>query len=402
MMNLHWSRTSNVVLREVEQLSAFALVLALGTAAALPMQAQTFTVLYSFHGQSDSGAPWATLIRDSQGNLYGTASYGSGSVYRLSKAGRFKVLHQFDGHDGQAPYAGVIRDEEGNLYGTTHIGGAHGDGTVFKLDKAGKETVLHSFDGSDGSIPYGTLIRDVRGSLYGTTLEGGPQGLGTVFKITRAGKYSVIYSFQSGGESPFAGVTMDSKGHIYGTTALGGYGGGNCIEQGCGTVFRLDPNGGATMLYRFTDGTDGAYPLASLITDKKGNLFGTASNGGDPSCDYGFGCGTVFRLDNKGRLTPLYAFTTQTGGVPEAPLVQDAAGNLFGTAYGNPGLCGGQCGVVFKIDTKGKEIVLHSFTGHSDGGQPIGGLVLDEQGNLYGTASAGGMYGQGTVFKITP
>ena len=427
MNNPCWDWISRALLRAAIMRIALVAAFGLGVVATLPSQAQTFTLLHSFNGASQGLAPTATLLRDAEGNLYGTTSkgarHGLGSVFKLDKAGKLTVLHAFTGGlDGATPYAGLIRDNEGNLYGTAFSGGGSsncygGCGIVFKLSPAGKETVLHRFAGgrNDGANPYAPLLRDAHGNLYGTTVYGGDGGgcnsaCGVVFKLDAKGKETILYVFGGyfDGGYPFGGLVMDAQGNLYGTTEIGGALGYNyCPEVYCGTVFRLDPTGKETLLYQFTGGSDGAFPQAGVILDKKGNLFGTTFGGGDPSCEFGSGCGVVYKLDATGKETTLYAFKGSTdGGYPEAVLVRDAAGNFFSTtwAFGNTGcLSGGGCGVVFKVDKTGKETVLHSFAGNgTDGGNSSAGLIFDEQGNLYGTASAGGTGNAGTVFKITP
>jgi len=206
------------------------------------------------------------------------------------------------------------------------------------------------------------------------------------------------------GAYPMGNLVMDAKGNLYGTTEIGG-GQGNCPESYCGTVFQLDRTDTETLLYRFPGPPNGANPIAGVIRDEKGNLFGATEGGGDSGCDFGGGCGVVFELDTAGKETVLYIFAGSTdGGYPEGGLVRDAAGNLYGTTYafGNTGCQGGGCGVVFKVDKAGKETVLHTFTGGKDGGQPHAGLIFDGKGNLYGTTSVGGTHNAGTVFKITP
>jgi uncharacterized repeat protein (TIGR03803 family) len=388
---------------------------------ATPAKAQdkTFTVLYSFTGGADGGYPYGGLIRDAAGDLYGTTygggsskcSQGCGVVFMVDKAGNETVLYSFTGTggDGGNPFAGLVRDAAGNLYGTTFHGGASGAGTVFNLDNTGKETVLYSFTGlPDGEGPHAGLLRDAAGNLYGTTEEGGSgacsfggfdYGCGTVFMLDTAGKETVLYSFSgTGGDGavPYAGLVRDAAGNLYGTTS----GGGASSE---GTVFKLDTTGKETVLHSFTGtGRDGTYPYAPLIRDSKGNLYGTTYGGGAS------GAGMVFKLDSAGKETVLYSFTG-TGGDGAGPmvgLVQDAKGNLYGTTrYGGSfhGVCyqSGGCGVVFMLDKGGKETVLHKFAG-SDGLQPLAGLVRDAKGNFYGTTSEGGASGFGTVFELTP
>jgi uncharacterized repeat protein (TIGR03803 family) len=293
---------------------------------------------------------------------------------------------------------------------------------VFKVDTRGKETVLHSFcpqypNCPDGAGPYTRVIQDGQGNLYGTTAEGGNSGCfagsgcGTVFKLSKAVKETVLHSFTGGadGATPYAGVIQDAKGNLYGTTYYGGK--GKCNDgfgTGCGVVFKLGTTGKETVLHRFTGGIDGSYPDAGVIQDAKGNLYGTTQEGGDLSgCD-GLGCGVVFKLSTTGKETVLHRFTGGTDGSnPDAGVIQDAKGNLYGItrAGGDLNGCSGLgCGVVFKLNAAGKETVLHGFTGGTDGSNPDGGVIQDAKGNLYGTAYAGGdsSCGCGVVFELTP
>jgi uncharacterized repeat protein (TIGR03803 family) len=210
------------------------------------------TILHTFSGKPDGAIPSSGLIRDAAGNLYGTTTYGGasghGTVFKMDRTGAETVLYSFTGKsgDGAQPYAGLIRDASGNLYGTTYIGGLAGKGTVFKLDASGHETVLHSFtDSPDGASPYAGLLRDASGDLYGTTSYGGAAGKGTVFKLDSVGKMTVLHSFTGGsdGENPSAALIMDASGNLYGTTMDGGNG-AQCpygVTNGCGTVFKLTP-----------------------------------------------------------------------------------------------------------------------------------------------------------------
>jgi uncharacterized repeat protein (TIGR03803 family) len=364
-------------------------------------QAQTFTVLYSFTGGADGYAPFAGLIRDAAGNLYGTTIEGGGSnegtVFKLDTTGAETVLHSFTGAplDGKYPNAGLVRDAVGNLYGTTYLGGTSDKGTVFKVDTTGTETVLHSFAGgpTDGARPLAALVWDPAGNLYGTTGYGGAFRSGTVFKVDTIGTETVLYSFTGrvGGSTPYAALFRDAAGNFYGTTISGGA--SNNCSGGCGTVFKLDTTGKETVLHGFRGGTaDGANPYSSLIRDAAGNFYGTTFGGG------GSELGTVFKLDTTGKETVLHSFTGMPDGLgPYAGLLRDAAGNLYGTTnFGG----GSNMGTVFKLDTTGSEIVLHSFTGMPDGTFPYAGLLRDAAGNLYGTTSYGGASGFGTVFKL--
>jgi uncharacterized repeat protein (TIGR03803 family) len=295
--------------------------------------------------------------------------------------------------DAAGPEAGVIRDGAGNFYGTTFGGGAFRKGTVFKLTRSGQEVVLYSFTGgSDGASPFGGLIGDANGNLYGTTYNGGDLkcqfnalGCGTVFKVDASGIETVLHVFEWGadGALPFAGLIRDGAGNLYGTTSVGG-----TFNQG--TVFKVDANGNEVVLHSFANSPDAGFPQAGLITDGVGNLYGTTNSGGT------FGNGTVYKISTSGAVTVLHSFGAQPDGRgPFAGLVRDTAGNLYGTTpYG--GATGN--GTVFKVDPSGSETVLYSFTGGADGSSPFSGLVLDAANNLYGTD----FYGCGNIYKVDP
>ena len=365
------------------------------------VQAQSFSVLYSFNA-ADGVDSKSGLVRDKAGNLYGTTQIGGigdGEVFKLDTTGTETVLYSFTGPDGIEPSAGLIRDKEGNLYGTTLTGNVPSVGTVFKLDTTNTLTALHSFTGPDGNFPLADLVRDKEGNLYGTTYFGGTSGEGTVFKLDTTGTETVLHSFTGppDGANPLAGLVRDKEGNLYGTTKGGGV--VRCFGSGCGVVFKLDTTGKETVLYTFT-GLDGFLPAADLVRDKAGNLYGTTFGGGATNQ------GTVFKLDTTGTQTVLHSFTRSDGAGPLAGLVMDKAGNLYGTTYAGGDLsCNAPsgCGVVFKLDPVGAETVLHTFSGGADGANPQeGGLVRDRAGNLYGTTSNGGASGFGTIFKLTP
>jgi len=369
----------------------------------------------------DGANPNADVIRDAAGNLYGTTTAGGGSgcggsgcgtVFMLNKSGNETVLYSFTGigGDGATPFAGVIQDSAGNLYGTTSAGGSSGCGgsgcgTVFMLNKSGSETVLYSFmgTGSDGAAPFAGVIRDAAGNLYGTTTAGGGSGCGgsgcgTVFMLNKSGSETVLYSFTgTGGDgaTPWAGVIRDAAGNLYGTTAWGG--GSSC---GCGTVYMLDNSGNETVLHSFTGATDGSIPTAGLLRDKAGSLYGTTFGG-----DFGFG--TVFKIIKTGKESVLHGFKdTFDGAFPYAGLVRDAKGNLYGATWQGGGT-GNLNGTIFKLGKRHKLTVLHTFIRGSDGAGPanFGDLSRDTKGNLYGSTYDGGGdgcsgNGCGTVFKL--
>jgi uncharacterized repeat protein (TIGR03803 family) len=264
-------------------------------------------------------------------------------------------------------------------------------------------TLLRQFPGNgDGRYPYGALLRDGAGNLYGTTGGGGAFDYGTVFEISSSGKESILHSFWGGdGLQPWAGLVRDPAGNFYGTTYDGGSLEKGQCRHGCGTVFKLDNKGNLTVLHAFTGGTDGGQPQAGLVRDKAGNLYGTTTIGGDLSCGYGSGCGLVFKLDKDGKEIVLHAFSNHPdGGHPRGDLIRDKAGNFYGTTES-----GGSSdyGTVFKLDPSGNETVLYSFSGITSGEYPVGRLARDADGNLYGTTNGGGdpsCYLCGVVFKI--
>lgn len=418
----------------------------------------SYAVLHTFTG-ADGEYPGAGLVRDWEGNLYSTAFLGGdlnqcggsgcGVVFKLDRNNKETVLYSFEGGvDGAGPAMGLLRDRAGNLYSTTHTGGdvggctgpgfpSLGCGVVFKVDPRGKETVLYAFTGgADGGGASSGLVQDRAGNLYGTTIFGGDlsacsfdglPGCGVVFMLDPAGHETPLHPFTGGadGYGPYGDLLLDEAGHLYGTASNGGDTSGFCGDVvqnadnvvGCGTVYKLDRTGEFTVLHTF-DGTDGGpFPDSWLVQDKEGNLYGMTGSGGNLSDCSGppntytttgspLGCGVVFKVDREGKESVLYSFTGGAdGGETFASLVRDAAGNFYGTTNygGNLSDCAPiGCGVVFKVDGAGKETVLYTFSGGTDGAYPQGNLLLDEKGNLYGTASGGGdpTCQCGVVFKV--
>jgi len=416
--------------------SLLAGVAALATLATLGTAHARISVLYAFKGGSDGAYPWAGLIEDSAGNLYSTTrggggrgcgAQGCGTVFRLAPDGTETVLHAFHGQKhGISPEAGLIADKAGNLYGTTNGGGSgcfhYGCGTVFKVAPNGTETVLYSFEGNDhddGTGPQAPLIENKAGNLYGTTSGGGGTGCsdgfgcGTVFKLAPDGTETVLHAFAGGndGANPLAGVIEGEAGDFYGTTMWGGGEGCDYVGfSGCGTVFKVAPNGTETVLYSFAGGSDGANPYAGLIQDKAGNLYGTTNDGGI-GCKATNGCGTVFKLAPDGTETVLHAFAGGSDGAyPWAGLIRDEGGNLYGTtAEGGGRGCHNYlyhgCGTIFRLAPDGAETVLYAFSKlQRHGALPYAGLMKGGDGQLYGTASEGGdtgcSDGCGIVFSL--
>ncbi|MGO9508712.1 MAG: choice-of-anchor tandem repeat GloVer-containing protein [Mycobacterium sp.] len=402
------------------------------------------SVLWSFGNGSDGVSPSAGLTMDATGNLYGTTStggaYGYGTVFKLTTtAGGIwseSILWSFgrDG-DGMNPLAALVMDATGHLYGTTSTGGTYGKGAVFKLTPTAggiwTESILWNFGGgTDGVNPAGGMIMDARGNLYGMTGAGGADNGGTVFELTRPstdeGNWteSILWSFSGGFlevDDTSDSLTIDFHGDLYGTTIFGGV-------YGYGTAFELIPpsttggNWTESVLWNFGNGVDAADPEGGVIMDATGHLYGNSLGGG-------VGAGTVFELTppstDEGNWTEsiLWNFCSGSycgdGSLPEAGLIMDASGNLYGTTvlggvYGQPH---GANGTVFKLTppaTAGEswnESVVWSFDG-ADGADPEAGVIMDASGNLYGTTSAGGPYDNyniltggmdlgGTAFKIS-
>ena len=343
----------------------------------------------------------------------------------MSTNGEEKILHAFGGgSDGYLPFgAALIGDAAGDLYGTTAFGGGKGCdtgcGTVFKIAPNGTETILHVFAGSDGAVPKSALVMDKKGNLYGTASEGGSGancngGCGTIFELTKSGKEKVLYDFAGGSDGglPRADVLRDEAGNLYGSTWSGG-GTGCSANMGCGTVYKLAPDGTETVLYAFTGGSDGAHPFA-VIKDKAGDFYGTAIYGGNPAC--GGGCGVVFEIGTDGSETTLYSFTGKEDGAEPDGIIMDKSGNLIGTAdIGGDLKCehGQGCGVVFNLAYDGTETILKALRGKAYGAYVQSGVIEDGAGNLYGTTYWGGdtncgqrdararASGCGVVFKLS-
>jgi uncharacterized repeat protein (TIGR03803 family) len=422
-------RSSGILSSAATGALALAITFALTVVASQAAQAQSFQVLYNFTGAGDGANPYSGVTMDKAGNLYGTAFgggvAGNGTVYQLKHKGSgwvLNVLYSFTGgSDGYGPSQGVIFGPDGALYGTTSSGGQLGGpcdsvgcGTVFKLRPGPTacktalcpwtKTALYAFQGgADGIGPFlGDLVFDPVANIYGTTCCGGSLGgNGTVFELTPSGSgwtESVLHSFGGSGDGvqPWNGVTLDNGGNLYGTTTNGG-------SSNAGMVFQLVRSMGWTEKspYSFADGNDGGYPLSGLIFDQEGNLYGATTDGGTG------GGGTVFVLTPSGG-SWTYSVLSNLAGTPggcgpEGNLVMDQAGSLYGTT-----MCDGAYGFgsVFKLTPTSQPpwtyTSLHDFTGGNDGGYPLGvNVILDTNGNLYGTSSGGGTSGQGVVWEIT-
>ena len=356
--------------------------------------------------------PYAGLISDASGNLFGTTLYGGkayvGVVFELvpQTSGTYKevVLYSFRASpDCNSPMGRLLLDSAGNLYGAAQAGCEHLNGGVFELSPAGggkyTYSVIYAFPGAYTGQPDSPLSMDTAGNLYGIIGSGGSQGFGQIYQLTPNGSGGwvpkIIYTFGHRGDGtyPTGPLTIDSVGNIYGTTAYGGLGNG--------TVYELSPVAGnwrEKILYNFKGTTDGFFPLNGVTLAPTGDLFGTTDGSN----------GTVFRLSLSSSTWVkhiIHSFNAAGNGAVPAEygsLTMDAAGNIYGTTFQ-----GGadNLGIVYKLSPSGgtwSETILYAFTGSNDGSQPNADLLLDSSGNILGTAFTAGHTGGGTVFKITP
>ena len=396
--------------------------------AALGQSKGTIIHSFGFHKGEGGETPYSNLIFDSAGNMYGTTidggtgwnnGYGNGVAFELSpKAGggwSYRVICEFGSAQcpvGIAPFGGLVMDKSGNLFGTTDGGFDAGTGTVYELSPSSDghwtSKLLYSFPAypGDGTVPLAGVILDSAGNLYGTTSSGGAgdfgYGGGTVFELSPSSdgqwKETILYDFQGGndGVGPASPLLFDDQGNLHGTA-----GGGS---HGDGTIFELSRSAGGAWteatLHAF-DGLDGANPYAGLTSDSSGRLYGTTTNGGT-SANCQNGCGTVFRLSpnesGTWSLVTLHDFSGGSDGAdPYAGLAIDGSGTLYGaTVSGGPG----GCGTIFGLRKSGaKAFETVSFDG-KNGCQPYSAVTLDGAGNIFGTASEGGVYGYGVVFEL--
>ena len=384
-----------------------------GTIKGIGGQLPVESTLYSFgvvHG-ADSSLPYGALLQGADGNFYGTAfeggENGTGTVFKMTAAGAESIVYSFGpiaSGDGGYPLAGLVQGSDGMLYGTTSEGGAAAAGTVFKVTPQGVESVLYSFAaGNDAGFPASGLVLDAAGNLYGTTLGGGTHGFGTVYKVTPRGAESVLWSFADvpDGSLSQSNLILGTDGNFYGTTSTGG-------TAGNGTAFRITPAGSLTILHSFgVTAGDGISPLGGLTPSPNGNFYGTTASGGAFSGPF---AGTMFKMTPDGTVSILHSFpgpntpTGADGSNPQGTLLLDGNGNLYGTTF-DGGLY--HSGILFKITPAGKEIILYTnglagvIAGNTDGNSIQSGLILGTEGNLYGIAPSGGANGTGVIFTLS-
>jgi uncharacterized repeat protein (TIGR03803 family) len=376
--------------------------------------AGTEQVLYSFTGGNDGGNAATGLVFDGHGNLYGTTVvggiYACGTVFKLqpqaSPPWHETVLYNFGCYgDGKNPHGGVTFDPQGNLDGTTVSGGTGGScgssgcGVAFQLTPK-VDKVLHSFSGgNDGFGPGAAVVFDPAGNVYGETPDGGVHSAGVVYELTHAGRQwheKIVHAFtggKDGGVGSLGSMLRDTSGNLFGVTEIGG-------AHSAGTVFELSATTKKlTTLYAFKGTPDAGSPYGGLLADASGNLYGTTYYGGAN------GLGSVYELihnsNGKYRERVLYSFKGGSDGSSStSTLVFGKSGDLYGTTSAGGGSC--NCGTIFKVNAKsGKEAVLHSFGGGTDGAFSYYGLTEDASGKFYGTTVAGGSSNQGVVFAFT-
>ncbi len=384
--------------------------------AAIAGPAQTLDFLLKFDG-TNGFFPNGPLVQGRDGSFYGVASYGGmisacgesfpfegcGTVFKMTPGGELTTLHLFDRSDGAQPSPGLVQGTDGNFYGTTTNGGTNGDGTVFKVTPGGVLTTLYSFCAqtacADGSSPQAALVQGTDGDFYGTTSSGGigncgnyGAGCGTVFKISPEGTLMSLHSFNlAEGIYPDATLVQGTDGNFYGTTTDGG-------ANGRGTVFRITPAGILTALYSFcaqVECTDGFPPFSALVQADDGNFYGTSGNGND-------GTGTFFRITPNGALTTLHLFVFGEGINPSGAVVQGTDGNFYGRTWAG-GLQSNSCGTFYKITPTGALTVLYSFDNWTEHMPSLGtvlGVVQATAGSFYGTTENVGTSIAGKIFRM--
>ncbi|HEX3719123.1 MAG TPA: choice-of-anchor tandem repeat GloVer-containing protein [Verrucomicrobiae bacterium] len=352
--------------------------------------------LYWFTGGADGGTPNG-LILGSNGVLYGTTQIGgtshSGTVFSLTTNGVFQTLVQFNGANGSNPQAALVQGADGNFYGTTEDdGGTNGDGTVFMMTPDGSLTTLFIFTNEANDNPYVPLAQGTNGNFYGATENDFTVGDGNIFEMTPEGALTVIHSFTGGqdGNDPVGALAQGTDGNFYAATSSG-------CAHGDGGIFKMTPDGALTNLYSFTGGTDGYNPIGALALGTDGFFYGVTRRNVIDNLQF---YGTVFKFSTNGVLTTLYANNPTFSGDGEYPfagLIQGADGNFYGTTMYSENT---QNGTVFRVTPAGAYTTLTAFNGSDDGSQPKSAMVQDAAGNLYGTTTAGGPYGKGAIFKL--
>ena len=359
------------------------------TAPSIP--AQTVTTLYSFTGQNSSGVPvYVTPAQGRNGKLYGTnsgANGADGSIFEITTAGLQNQIYTF-GSDGINPYAGLTLATDGNFYGTTVYGGSSNNGVLFRISPGGTYTALHEFAGGpDGANPVTKPIEASDGNLYGPTL--GTNGTSTIYKYSPSdGSFSTIFKLDPlRGFSAVGALVEGPDGNLIGSAEVEG-------ANGCGTLFKFTKSGSPLWTYSFQCNDTGYSPDSALLQATDGNFYGTTIYGGTAGR-----CGTVFKLDQSGNVSDLYAFKSLADGCgPYGGITQGTDGNLYGTTSGGGKGSNGPGGTLYQLTMKGVHTILYNFgvTGEVPEAPP----TQDTNGIFYGTTELGGRYGFGAVYSL--
>ena len=381
--------------------SCFTVGIALLCSQAALRAENTFKTIYAFTPDTDGNVPYPALAQGADGRFYGTNSTGgknnTGTVFSIKADGTgFNVLSSFpDTNGGSQPRAGVVQARDGNFYGTTYAGGSNGVGVLYQVTPAGTLTYLTSFNDVSvpGANPVGTLTEGLDGLLYGTAQYGGSDNYGTVYRVTVPAGTATTFATITGGLAgyyPQSDLIQARDSNFYGTTLSGG-------AYNNGTFFRITPAGVFTTLYSFTGSADGGSPIRGVVQGIDGAFYGATQTGG------GYASGALYRLVVSGdtaNITALHSFETLLGEgmTPDGSLVAATDGNLYGTTSAGGAY---NSGTVFRVTTTGGFATVYSFTNGTagDGGFPVGGLTIGNDGKLYGT-TAGQNGSSGTIFKI--
>lgn len=354
--------------------------------------AGVYSVIHPMNKNTEGGNSFASLTEGIDGNLYGTTYSGGqggfGTIFKVTKNGELTVLkHLVSATDGSYPRSDLIQAKDGFFYGTCYGGGQVGNGTIFKVSTTTNFTVVkHLANAADGGYPYAGLMQDTDGSFYGVTRSGGSKGGGTVFKLTKTYVYSVVYplNYSTEGNNSSSDLVKGNDGSLYAMTSLGG-----SFNQGI--IFKTTTAGIFSLLGSFNGSVQGNTPYSALVKGKDSAYYGTTSAGG------AYNAGTIIKICG-GITTVLFSFNKAVnGGVPKSNLIQASDGNFYGTtSTGGPN----SYGTLFKITPGGNYSILHNFVSSTEGAAPVGGLIQAKDGYLYGMTSGGGGNNGGTIYRV--